>query len=279
MSDFFYRLAQRALGQAEVIQPLIPSHHASTQPDAPFEEVVEEIPVAPHTAEPAASPPAAPNESTPRGPAEPREPDGAASLKADLPVGPEATVQRSRARAAGIEDGGEAQGRQAPTTVLGTPPGPVETRMVRSHDVTAMRLVEAIRPAGHADAAVPVTSPRVTHADAPAGDTATGDSTAVHAPQQTRSVLDDERRQAPIRPDMPEVLFDRPGREPRHRDSRRQPAEPAFSAPPAESVIEVHIGRIEVHAAAEQPTAASEGPRQPAMSLADYLDLRNGGRR
>jgi hypothetical protein len=57
-----------------------------------------------------------------------------------------------------------------------------------------------------------------------------------------------------------------------------QPVQPAVSQP-AEPVVHVTIGRVEIRAVSAPATPKRAAASKPALSLGDYLDRRSGGRR
>lgn len=281
MSDFFSRLSQRVLGKAELVRPLVPSRYANGASG----EIAAQTP--------------------PRSEIDALESTPGDRLAAMSRVQPSVDWQTppsvkapplAQPRAADEIPAGAGYPRpQPPTADQGDSPVPVSA--VQASDAVAPRgtwASAAYIPT--ADQPVALTPPEVDggqRLETPAAGMREASAAVVGVPDTNRpevaqpnagrvaQVLDGEQRprprsagaKSPARRTEPPVM-----------DRRKlESAEPAqrhkTSAQPVQPAIEVRIGRIEVHAAAQPTATAVERPREPSLSLSDYLERRNGGRR
>lgn len=273
MSNFFVRLARRTLGQHDPVRPLTPSRYADPAPGEAPEEIVNERPVLPRAPEDRATP-------TATAPTVDRVPDAASS-----PAMAATPVQRS-APAADYRGAQQRLGRPAPTEPASATKHaePVSTS-AREANVAAARSAirprpERPRPQATTDTSAPPHAPAEPSDPRPLRRPAPSDR-EVQPVDRREPVASTRPPQRPLRArvDTETLAASTPDENPGPARARRDVTNPPPPAAAAESVIEVHIGRIEVHASAPAAAAPVDGPSTPGLSLADYLEMRNGGRR
>jgi hypothetical protein len=273
MSNFFVRLAQRTLGQHDPVRPLTRSRYADPVLGEAPEEVVKERPVLPGAPEDPATP-------TATAPTADRKPDAASS-----PAMAATPVQRPAPAAAG-RGARHRLDRPAPTEpASATKHTEAVSTSAKVANVAAERSAiqprpKRPRPQASTDTSAPPLAPaeppdprrirRRTPSDIEVQPVdSSGPDTSTRPPQHPLRT----------RVDTKTLAASTPNENPGPARARREGTNPSSSTAVAESVIEVHIGRIEVHASEPSAAAPVVGPNTPGLSLADYLEMRNGGRR
>lgn len=286
MSNFFVRLAQRTLGQHEPVRPLTPSRHADPVPRGAPGEIINERLVPPGASDYRSTPAAT-------APAIDRMPDAeSAPAMTATPVqrpAPAAADHRGRKHRldhpAATEPSSLASPPSAPSSPTSSRSANADAKSVSAPaDVTAPSAIQP-RPQGpHRQAPTDMPAPP----RAPAELSVPGPMRSRLPPGIEVEPIDPTEPDASTRP-LRHALRARletgilpastPDENPDPVRARHDGTNPSPPAAVADPVIEVHIGRIEVHAAPQPATAPVEGPRKPGLSLADYLEMRNGGGR
>lgn len=307
MPDFFTRLAERTLGLADTIQPIVPSLFA---PGAPL--IDAELAAEPAIEERATQPDrAVPPEID--APAERQRPDQTRQAEPIPPrpvvrqpnAQPAPTVERVRPAQPQNNPGpgseptrttphAEAPHQIAPSAV--PPTSPISPAAGRSQPASQiMRRVESTQIVSRAEPAPssesrsprpsidpPPTSitPSRSHSlvsEQPVDRELPGTSTPLVPVADERQPQSVERREIATPVERPELVAREPSL-PRHQFTPRTPEPPAAQPAPQ---IHVSIGRIEVRAVTPPPAAAPQPKPTPTprMSLDDYLRSQNGDRR
>jgi hypothetical protein len=282
MTDFLGRLVERSLGTAEVLRPRV---GGLFEPGAPAPPAAEGRPHGSAAAGPVSAAPRRPGETVPPGvpvapgvpiaPGVPVAPELVTASTESAPAGPPREARRAAARPG--EASRAAPPPAGPTAVpepvgrspapLPPPDRPAAERQRRDEVAEVAAAPRAVAPPApaHEDAATrraPVAGTRVPGTPPP----------AVAADAPPRAVVVAVAAEAPPPPEPAT-----PGR----AIPPQAPAPPGRAAPPArravttapepESIVNVHIERLEVLAAPEPPTAPRPRPREPRLSLEDYL--------
>lgn len=270
MTDYLLRLAEGALGRGGGIAPRIPSRFARAPEPLLVEAPPQEMPTAPEPSVPSPAPP--PPQLVPS------RPPGDAEVATPRPA-PVEDAAPTRAAAGPSAPSESAPFLRPRPAALERPSPPWSPAPARGESLVAL---EPVAPQ-------PVLIPWPRTPLLPTAGTTGG----AEVPAQ--------RSAAPTRPSPQRQLVPVPGKpapadgvehtmarapEPSPSESGKThlaalPALPASPAPPAAGApvaVEVHIGRIEVHAA---PAATSAPVRRvvkarPALSLDDYLRRRAG---
>ncbi len=256
MGDLFQELANRARGQARVVQPRLLSMfepETTVEEPAPEAEGFETISEsgAPSAQDRSPRSKAAPTES----PGHPRErliSRAESALPATLRA-PTHGIPDSRQESRHLPQGREDAGAAAPTIPRWTAPGPA--------------LEDRFPPVSEAPKLPPRTVPG-----------SPSEPTLV-APGAPSTSADSKR--APLAPiHRPSIA---PASEPSLESPRTlfeaRPIPAPAPAPAPQRLVEVRIGRIEVRAATPEPPPPPRRRREPHVSLGDYLSRRqrNGG--
>jgi hypothetical protein len=279
MSNFFLRLAQRTLGKGDAVRPLVPSRYANVAPDTVPEEIVSDggmandmsdrqrasAPAAVrgddpvHAGEkmlPRAAPASAKSPATADTDGLPRRPDHGTAAE---PI----SLTGQVAVANDVEPRPQRPTRAPVAPSVGPPHARPTGRPVSTDDAgrePSRADAERHRLPGHEQAQ-------------DTGETGTGIQAApIGLARRSRHVPHGHVETGILPAPMPDE-----DRQPAR--ARHDRADSAPRAPAGDPVIEVHIGRIEVYAAQPPAPAGSEAPTSPRLSLADYLEMRDGGRR
>lgn len=312
MPDFFTRLAERTLGLANTIQPVLPSRFAPGAPgiDAGMEVEQEQ------TIEASTPQPSQQARSTPRSIDAPVEEQRTpAQPQQNRQSAPRAVVhQPDQAPAPTVERAAPAQPRRDPAPAdrpSHTAPPAETSHLIERHAESAQPTVRSSAPAARSDAqrfaptAHQEERPRLVDAPAPSlrsseqrpplerqtlstePSSQTLPTSEQHDPGEPRATLlplaDDrqvphaQRCDSTAPTERPE-LVEREQNPPRAADTPRTIEPAAAQAGPQ---IHVSIGRIEVRAVTPPPAPPSKPTPAPTprMSLDDYLRSQNGDRR
>jgi hypothetical protein len=279
MSSFFLHLAQRTLGQVELIRPLAPSRYAAAAPSGMPGETLSEHQVRLDTLDDqtTAAPRVSPGEGL-RDMESPTPPTVTTSAIHPAPRATEepGTLHEDQEPEVELADSGTPSSESIAATPVPRHPGDTSTDRSSagpggSHPISRQTAAEASVPARAPDSLQGHPAHRPARSDTGIG---------MLEPDGTIAPAD-----VPLHPLRPRVEAGTLARETTpDQDSRPAPTprtrtDPVAQKPASEPVIEVHIGRIEVHAARQPVPADPAGPQLPGLSLADYLGRRNGGRR
>ncbi|HEX6288334.1 MAG TPA: hypothetical protein VFZ66_04045 [Herpetosiphonaceae bacterium] len=315
MADFLTRLAERALGLAPTIQPVLPSLFAPGAPpiDSAAIETEIEAAVEQHAPrrprprrgvfatpddeaaddEPAASSPPVDRHSSPR----PQQSARAATIEPLAGTSQESALRPDERHRIGVEPAAERTAQALNIPLARTPAAaePRATSPAASIERAADRAIHRIEPIDSAapgddgpstrvplDAAQPPEAPRPRPAE---------DRTPRVQPRQERTTLLPAPPAQPttIRPAQRERAEGLPTVAPIIRETRERAttggqsalsASEQPAAPPTQH-IHVSIGRIDVRAVTPTapPAPRPSAPSAPKMSLDDYLRAQKGGRR
>jgi hypothetical protein len=286
MADFFTRLAERTLGRAHTIQPLLPSVFApgATLLDAE-PEAERESPLSAPTAERRSPQPAAPQQESTRSLM-------SSQTNAQRHAEPQPAIRDTVSRAEPIAEAAalsSVQPRPSIDSERAIPQPRAQAASPLEHSAPAAAPIQPRRSRLDTEAtdaeqagAVPTTNFRIDPAAArPRPGQAASDRASIGQPERaTLLPLADEpavtrSQPRPATSSQPE-LVPRPQPQMRFQPATQAPEPVAVQPAPQ---IHVSIGRIEVRAVTPTPTPTLEPTPKPQLSLDDYLRAQNGGRR